>query len=98
MIRLVKSMVLPAVAAIALLAGPGTVRADEAPASGAPGSKEPAASTSTAIVTDQYNVVMTVTDPSFYRPSSGFSLGGGGKGAKLKELRIWNGNARQWLR
>ncbi|HVY63079.1 MAG TPA: hypothetical protein VHF22_15585, partial [Planctomycetota bacterium] len=56
-----------------------------------PAASAPAASTATAIVKDQYDVTMTVNDPSFYKPSSGFSLGGGGKGSKLKELHVWNG-------
>jgi hypothetical protein len=35
---------------------------------------------------------MTVDEPSFQKPASGFSLGGsGGKGQKLKEVHVWKG-------
>jgi hypothetical protein len=92
MIRLDISTFLPAIAVVAVLAAPGAARAEDAPTPATPGAgAAPAAATATALVKDQYDVTMTVTDPSFYKPASGFSIGGGGKGSKLKELHIWNG-------
>jgi hypothetical protein len=60
-------------------------RAEDAPKAAA------TPSTATAIVEDSFGLTLRVTEPSIYRPSSGLSLGGGGKGAKLKEIRVWYG-------
>jgi hypothetical protein len=51
----------------------------------------PAAVSTTAQVEDQFGEQMRIEEPSFYRPAAGLSLGGGGKGTKLKELRVWKG-------
>jgi len=81
-------------------ATPATATPPAKPAATAPAASAPAASTATATtapsaatadVTDQYGEPMRVEDPSFFKPSSGFSLGGGGKGNKLKEIHVWKG-------
>jgi hypothetical protein len=76
-----------ALAAAVMMGGASAARAQDArgPATA------PSAITASAHVTDEFNELIKVEDPSFFRPASGFSLGGGGKAAKLKELHVWKG-------
>jgi hypothetical protein len=76
---------------LALLAlAPGAAQAQDG---GAPRPAAPTATASAKVkVEDIYGEVMTVDEPSFQKPASGFSLGGsGGKGQKLKEVHVWKG-------
>ncbi len=69
---------------VLVLGAPAVALADGGP-------EAPRAATLTALVIDQYGETMTVEEPSFWRAASGLSLGGGGKGTKLKEMRVWKG-------
>lgn len=77
-----KGFWLALVAAAAVLGAAEPARAQD---------RAPGAVTTSARVIDKFDLELTVDDPSFYRPASGFALGGSGKGSKVKELHVWKG-------
>jgi hypothetical protein len=73
--------------ALCACGGAPPASADEKPQPPVPSAPTGTART-VARLEDQYGVTIEVTDPVFFRPASGIL---GGKGSKLKELRIWQG-------